>query len=145
MAIVGSQQWYRYKCGHSEDSGGESVDFITDCIANENSDSFNWAVKIHIKKLDGETIRDSVTDFHGPLPTDDYALLPIQVRLAWQTIYSRQPSDDELRMAVEYVAKQLNELHEHPEGISAGLTASKQVLANFCHVLMNSSEFVYVD
>jgi hypothetical protein len=32
-----------------------------------------------------------------------------------------------------------------PNGIAAGSTASKQVLVNFCHSLMNSNEFVYAD
>lgn len=124
---------------------GETIDMVTDCITNENSDSFSWTVQIFVKTQDSETVRDSSVDFHGPLPVDDYSQLPGQVRLAWQTIYSRQPTDDEWRLSMDYIASQLNELHQNPVGIAPGMKASKQVLANFCHALMNSNEFIYVD
>jgi hypothetical protein len=126
-------------------TAGETIDFVTDCLANENSDSFSWMAKLTVRDPGGEQVRDTAVEFHGPLPTEDYSALPNQLRHAWQTIYCRPPSDEELRLSVAHVADQLAELHRNATGIVTGSTAAKQVLANYCHALMNSSEFVYVD
>ncbi len=126
-------------------ASGETIDFVTDCLTNENSDSFSWTAKLTVRDSGGEQVRDTAAEFHGPLPSEDYSALPNQLRHAWQTIYCRPPSDEELRLSVAHVSAQLRELHRHATGIVQGSTAAKQVLANFCHALMNSNEFVYVD
>ena len=48
-----------------------------------------------------------------------------QIRLAYRLAFARQPSDEEAAEAAEFVAG-----HD---------------LAEFCHMLFNASEFVYVD
>jgi hypothetical protein len=132
-------------------TAGETIDFVTDCLANENSDSFSWTAKLTVrdagaeKDTVGEQVRDTAAEFHGPLPAEDYSVLPSQLYHAWQTIYCRPPSDEELRLSVDHVAAQLLELQRNPSGIVKGSTAAKQVLVNFCHALMNANEFVYVD
>ncbi len=126
-------------------TSGETIDFVTDCLTNENSDSFSWTAKLTVRDAGGEQVRDTAAEFHGPLPSEDYSALPNQLRHAWQTIYCRPPSDEELRLSVDHVSAQLRELHRNATGIVKGSTAAKQVLANFCHALMNSNEFVYVD
>jgi Protein of unknown function (DUF1553)/Protein of unknown function (DUF1549)/Planctomycete cytochrome C len=125
---------------------GETIDLIVDCKANENADSFTWNAKIHITDPTGETaVRDSAADFHGPSPADSYQNLPSQLQYAWQLILSRPPTQAEMQLAMQFAANQLRSLQRDTNGIAAGSSASKQVLVNFSHSLLNSNEFVYVD
>lgn len=125
---------------------GETIDFVTDCRTTENADSFVWNVSLRITGEAGALReRDSAKDFHGPVGQDSFDALPAQLQYAWQLALSRQPTEDELRLSLEYAANQLRELQVDPSGIATGSTASKQVLVNFCHALMNSNEFVYAD
>jgi hypothetical protein len=43
------------------------------------------------------------------------------------------------------VAEQLRAIQKEPRGIAPGSSITKQVLVSYCHALLNSSEFVYVD
>jgi hypothetical protein len=52
-----------------------------------------------------------------------------KVELAYQLAYSRKPTDLEIKSAVAFLAEQ----------------PGTQGLVDFCHVLLNSNEFVYVD
>jgi hypothetical protein len=54
-----------------------------------------------------------------------------QVRLAYRLIFGRQPEDEEQRDGVAF--------------LSPGDGASTGQLADLCHVLLNSNEFIYVD
>jgi hypothetical protein len=57
-----------------------------------------------------------------------------QVRLLWRIAYSRQPSDRELRQAMEF-------LKTRPAPGSESLSP----LAELAHVVLNSNEFVYIN
>ncbi len=126
---------------------GEAIDFVTDCRTNENADSFAWNTILRIDDGQSKSLRerDSAKDFHGPVGQDSFDALPAQMQLAWQLAISRKPTEEEMRLSLDYAASQLRELQLDPSGIAAGSTASKQVLVNFCHALMNSNEFVYAD
>jgi hypothetical protein len=124
---------------------GETIDFLVDCRSNENADSFSWTAKLtNANSSDGQ-VRDTVADFHGPVPADDHLTLPSQLHYAWQLILSRAPSQQEMLLAMDFAAKQLAELQLDEKRITPGSSAIQQVLANFCHTLLNTSEFVYVD
>ena len=76
--------------------------------------------------------------------------LPALVRRAYLLALGRQASDDETKMAVRFVAQQREALErEASSGESA--QSSEEVdeltvaLTDFCHALMNSNEFIYVD
>ena len=127
---------------------GESIDFVTDCITNENSDSFTWTTKIVFSAAEGasqERTRDSVADFHGPLSVDSFGDLPSQLHVAWRIAYSRPPSQAEFKLSMAHVAEQLRAIQKDRRGIAPGSNITKQVLVSYCHALLNSSEFVYVD
>ncbi len=121
---------------------GESIDFVTDCVSNENADSFAWTVKIAV--LNDRT-RDSVAEFHGPVAVDSFVDLPKQMHFAWRLIYCRPPTPDEFKSSLSHAAEQLSAIQKDPRGIAAGSNTAKQVLVNYCHALLNSNEFVYVD
>jgi hypothetical protein len=129
-----------------EVQAGDTVDFITDCVAHETSDSFSWPVTLTLKTPDGETAKfSSNDDFHGPQPDETYAELPGQIAAAWELAYLRPPTGEELRLAMQFAARQLAELHENDHGTPPGVTAGRQVLINLCQVLLNSNEFLYID
>ena len=121
---------------------GESIDFITDCISSENADSFTWKAKIAVLN---DRVRDSVSEFHGPVAVDSFVDLPKQLHFAWRLIYCRPPTPEEFKLSLKHAAEQWSAIQKDPRGIAAGSNMAKQVLVNYCHTLLNSSEFVYVD
>lgn len=125
---------------------GDTIDLIADCLAHETSDSFSWPSTITLQTPTGESLTFNASeDFHGPQTLESYAQLPQQVASAWKLAYLRAPTPQELQVAMQFVASQLVELHEHDRGTPDGVTAGRQVLINFCQVLLNSNEFIYID
>ncbi|MCA9056420.1 MAG: DUF1553 domain-containing protein, partial [Planctomycetaceae bacterium] len=123
---------------------GDTIDFVADCLAHETSDSFHWTVHLTWRSSTGRVEEfDSTAQFQGPVP--DLSQLPAQIRQAWRLTLCRDPSPDELRVAVEFAANQLQSLYADKNMISAGSSAGRQVLANLCQMLLNSNEFLYVD
>jgi hypothetical protein len=86
-----------------------------------------------------------VAEFHGPFSVDSFGDLPSQLHVAWRIAYSRPPSQAEFKLSMAHVAEQLRAIQKDPRGIAPGSNITKQVLVNYCHALLNSSEFVYVD
>ena len=63
-------------------------------------------------------------------PSDDAALAARAYRLAW----GRPATDDEVALAVKFLAAQAAALHGRDAAV-----------ADFCHALLNTNEFLYVD
>lgn len=123
---------------------GEAIDFVTDCIANETSDSFSWPLKLTFTPTDAAPIPyDSVADFHGP--ESDLELLPGQINAAWEVVLSRAASEAELKMSLRFAADQLVLMSRDRQGISPGRSRGEQVLINICQMLLNSNEFLYIE
>ena len=75
----------------------------------------------------------------GPSSTDDHD----RVVLAYRTVLGRQPEPDELAEAVAFIDRQANLL---PHSAKRSITAfDHDSLVDFCHVLLNSNEFLYID
>jgi hypothetical protein len=123
---------------------GDTVDFITDCRTAHTSDSFNWPVTITLK-TDGSNDRVVASNdaFHGP--PESIEAVPGQISRAWQLALCREPSRDELELAVNFVAQQIETLQRNPSGIPTGRTAGKQALTSLCQTLLGSNEFLYVE
>ena len=80
-----------------------------------------------------------------------------QVKRAWQLAFSRGPTDAELRDALEFVSRQVNELQVAPEKPdqkgkpdekakqTAKPTPELQALTDLCQALLSANEFLYVD
>ncbi|QDU89744.1 Planctomycete cytochrome C [Pirellulimonas nuda] len=49
-------------------AAGETIDFVTDCRANENSDSFQWGVTLRLDGAGSQRRWDSTSGFRGPTP-----------------------------------------------------------------------------
>ena len=72
-----------------------------------------------------------------------------QVDRVFAIALSRHPSDDERQEAVEALSrltahwKKIEQ--ERTENSEMGESAETKALTNFCHVVMNSAEFLFVD
>ena len=123
---------------------GDTLDFVTDCIDHETSDSYVWTVQLSLTTASGAVREfDSVKQFHGPIP--DSSQIPAQIYEAWQVTLCRPPSEAEFRNAVAFAERQLRDLIDEPRGVAAESSAPRQVLVNLCQMLLNSNEFVYAD
>jgi hypothetical protein len=69
------------------------------------------------------------------------------VKATYARIFSRKPSSDELRIGVQFLREQRNHiklegalLESEQEEQAAG-----EALMDYCHVLLNANEFIYVE
>lgn len=123
---------------------GDTVDFVTDCRDNVNSDSFQWEVSLEFTLPPGKTlVSESKTSFSGDQKTAP--LTVDHVVQAWESAYCRPPSRDELNLAISFLNRQIEEMTIHPRELGQGVTISRQALANLCQVLLTSNEFLYLD
>ncbi|MEX0611964.1 MAG: DUF1553 domain-containing protein [Pirellulales bacterium] len=124
---------------------GHTVDFITDCREQVTSDSFTWRVELTLTQEKGavSTFR-SHEGFHGPMPEQRAVELASLVR-AWQLAYVRVPTRNELQSASKFLTTQRNFLRRSPQYTAAGRSPEGQALANLCHALLISNEFLHVD
>ncbi len=118
---------------------GDTLDFVTDAITNEASDSFNWPISLRLTDTSGAELQtwNSHADFHGPLPSS----IPHRVVRAWHLAYGRPVSAEELQLACQFIDDQSRTLRA---------TAPKDdherlAFTNLCQQLLSSNEFLYVD
>jgi hypothetical protein len=124
---------------------GDTVDFIVDCREHVTSDSFTWRVDVTLTQDEGATIKFGSHDgFHGPTPPPAGVELESIVR-AWQLAYSRLPTREELQLACDFLTTQRQYLRVNPQHTAAGRLPETQALANLCHALLSSNEFLYLD
>ncbi|MBS0207194.1 MAG: PSD1 domain-containing protein [Planctomycetes bacterium] len=120
-----------------EVKAGDTVDLVTDCRENVNSDSFEWIVQIELADAAGRERWDSAAEFHGPLG----ATIAQQAANAWKTVYGRSASAEELELACRFLEEQTAALR------TSGQKGDHEqmALATLCQQLMSSNEFLYVD
>lgn len=123
---------------------GDTIDFVVESKDSVTSDSFTWAVKLELAVGDEKRMFDSQRQFSGP-QLDLQRSLPQQIAAAWRLSLARTPSQQELRLAVEFANQQLEHLFRHPEQLLKETTASQQVLTNLCQSLLTCNEFLHVD
>tara|TARA_B100000405_G_C16346425_1_gene286239 strand:- start:92 stop:463 length:372 start_codon:yes stop_codon:yes gene_type:complete len=64
-----------------------------------------------------------------------------QVRLAFLKALSRQPDQQELSIALEYMEKMASRI----SGANSPADLNFKVLSRFCHALINSAAYIYID
>jgi mono/diheme cytochrome c family protein len=123
---------------------GDVVDFIIDCRTTHTSDSFNWPVTITLKAVGArERVVNSKDAFHGP--PEPIEAIPGQIVRAWQLALCREPSADEVQLAVNFIAHQVETLQRNPTGIPKDRTATRQAMTSLCQTLLSSNEFLYIE
>ncbi|MBI3862897.1 MAG: DUF1549 domain-containing protein [Planctomycetia bacterium] len=122
-----------------EVEAGETIDFVTDCLGDVTSDSFEWAVDVKLADAAGALVDNwhSSADFHGPYG----ASLPQQVAFAWTIAYERPITIDELDIACRFLAEQIAHLRSAGDKADPEMTA----LTSLCQQLFSSNEFLHVD
>lgn len=124
---------------------GETIDLITDCREDVNSDSFEWEVSLTLTPAGGEPVSANTrTVFAGPAAQSS-PLTPENIARAWSLAYCRQPTTEELQLAIEFLNRQLTEMTIRPRELPAETSVSQQALANLCQALLTSNEFLYVE
>jgi hypothetical protein len=122
-----------------EVAAGDTIDFVTDCIGEVTSDSFEWNARLQLADAAGASpvSWDTAADFHGPLTTN----LAQQIAYAWLVAYERPASAEELDLACQFVAKQLEYLRTTGDKSDHEVV----VLTSLCQQLFSSNEFLHVD
>ncbi|HUG71208.1 MAG TPA: PSD1 and planctomycete cytochrome C domain-containing protein [Pirellulaceae bacterium] len=71
-----------------------------------------------------------------------------QITLAWQLAFATTPNDDELAEASSFVEEQTKHFAANPAPESKGkqdVDPAGEALASFCHALLSSNRFLYID
>lgn len=125
-------------------AAGETIDFVTDSIESHNSDSYQWEVTVSLQSSNGVS-RPFVSknDFAGP--TESLETLVAHAARAWQFALCRRPTTEELSLAADFLARQLDFIELQNVALPENRTASQQALINLCQALMSSNEFLYVE
>jgi len=118
---------------------GDTIDFVVDCLADVTSDSFTWQVDLKLVDESGRLLStaNSSAQFTGPAE----ASLPQLVSAAWRLAYLREPSEDELASACEFLISQIAHLEQAGPAGDHELAA----LTSLCQQLLSSNEFLYVE
>jgi hypothetical protein len=72
----------------------------------------------------------------------------VQIRLAWQLVFTAEPSEEELQEAVSFVETQTKHFAANPAPESKDKTKvlpQHEALTSFCHALLSSNRFLYID
>ena len=92
--------------------------------------------------FNGKQLQQRAQAFAQRLAREHPGGLEEQVTAAYRLAYGRPPEPAEQTRAMEF----LHEQARHPEGRGAGPgPPAASALVDFCHALLNSNEFVYVD
>jgi len=124
---------------------GDTLDFVVDCRANENADSFEWKVNITQLKPAGQSW-NSEAGFHGPV--EESGPVVDQIASAWRAAYGRDVTQAELDGAIQFAVAQLDALQSLPESRKKTTPPADDpllMLTNLCQQLISSNEFLYVD
>ncbi len=122
---------------------GDTIDSIIDCRESITSDSFSWTVKISYSTGGKTVVADSQEQFAGPPESTD--TVPSQIVRAWELAYCRQPTNDELMLAVEFVSRQIQTMNDSATANPQGRTVVRQAMTNLCQTLLTSNEFLYLE
>jgi hypothetical protein len=123
---------------------GDTIDFVTDANGTHTSDSFTWPVSMTVKS-DGQPDQaiESVAAFSGP--RESSAVIAGQIIRAWELALCRTPTNDELRLAVEFAAAQMATFNRNSVALPAGRTPARQAIVSLCQSFFSSNEFLYVE
>ena len=117
----------------------------TNCEKRSNSTVATQSLML----LNGEFIRQQASHFAATIrkqaPAKDTKTLSASCVQALQRAFCRKPSSEERRIIAGFVSSQLKHVRQHPQALPKGVSAEKQVLTNFCQVLLSSNEFLYLD
>ncbi|MBL8817098.1 MAG: PSD1 domain-containing protein [Planctomyces sp.] len=89
--------------------------------------------------MNSPLVRKQAENLAARIKPDGDVQLSEAVQMAYQIVYSRQPTDDELSLMLSFIDQQ------RAAATSESTDATTSALVEFCHVLLCLNEFVYVD
>ncbi|MHC4876150.1 MAG: DUF1553 domain-containing protein [Planctomycetota bacterium] len=123
---------------------------IPNCIQRPNSTVASQALHL----LNNGMVRDIADDYADAItkeiPDDRYR----QIGRVYQTALSRDPGPEEMQLALETLEKLTTQWETQLASAAAAdskkaaggeRSAETRALANFCHIILNSAEFLFVD
>jgi hypothetical protein len=98
--------------------------------------------------MNSDFVLDVAQKFADRLLTEAGTELSDQIKLAWQSGYARQPDEEELAAATQYLQEQSQIFLANPP--TSGQDETKQdphreALASLCQAILSSNAFLYVD
>ena len=122
---------------------GDQIDFITESTDTNTSDSFTWPVSLTVTSADQTTIISSESAFRGP--SESVAEIPGQIYHAWNLVYQRNPSEEEMVLAINFISNQIKILESQTNAVPGQRGILRQCMTNLCQMLLSSNEFLYVE
>lgn len=102
-----------------------------------------------LQMMNSGVVRDHARYWAGRLIDQFGANQEQQIEHAYLQAFSRRPAADEIKQAMEDIAKLTTywdaHLKDENEAAPRGAAARWSALASFCHELLNSAEFAYID
>ncbi len=89
-----------------------------------------------------------VAEFAKRMQRDAGGDVSAQIKLAWQVAFATEPTNEELTEAVGFVQEQTKHFAANPAPESKDKTKvspQHEALASFCHALLSSNRFLYID
>ena len=94
--------------------------------------------------MNSQFMVDSAKNFAMRLKTETPGDLKDQVAQGWELAFGSKPSENDVQQAIEFVTRQQQAFRESGEKPTEE-QAHLQALASYCHALISSSKFLYVE
>jgi hypothetical protein len=121
----------------------DGTDGLTSCACRNTTTTATQSLLL----LNGEDVLARASSFAKSVLAEEPKDAGKRVRLAYQRAYGRLPSTEEENAARAFLTSQARKAMGQKAKMSDPVTPEARVSAyvDFCHVLLNSSEFLYVD
>ncbi len=123
---------------------------IPNCVQRPNSTVASQALHLLNNGMVREIADDYAAAITAEIPHDRYR----QIERVYQTALSRKPTPEETQLALETLVKLTTQWETQLASAAAAdskktetdeRSAEARALANFCHIILNSAEFLFVD
>lgn len=105
----------------------------------QRSESIAATQALHL--MNDSVVREVAALFARRVLTESGASLSLQLDRAYELALCRKPTNSELSSASDFIRKAIEEWR----GAGTGATPEERAWETFCHALINSAEFLYVD
>jgi hypothetical protein len=115
------------------DTNGTCEDRVVSTVAPQ---ALTW--------LNGQFIRDAAAQFADRLVREAGESPAARIELAYRLALVRRPSDKERQSVLEFLSRQAERIAADSRGAAEPPDAQRKALEDFCLVLLNANEFVYL-
>jgi len=121
----------------------DSTDGLTSCACRNTTTTATQSLLL----LNGEVVLARATAFAKSVLAEEPNDPIKRIRLAYQRVYGRLPNSEEEEAARKFLVAQARKTMGKDTKPTDPVTPAARVAAyvDFCHVLLNSSEFLYID